>query len=413
MRVIVSDELTQYYEKYKVVRTCKELLALNDIECVIIHKTEEKMLDIGITLAELHKQGVRKFLYVSEDVSSLTSSCIESLGGIVEDCDFYFSDEKDLDDLVDSLGVDDISLPATSKPILVISDFIQGFLTNDPRVNTPMYLDSVKRSIAELQETCHSQSLTIKDMSSSAITVFEEASSAIRMMEEQKSKLEESLRGIYARTSGKQETMISTASAGRDRDVIFYPPFNYQRNTPLLQITELTPCRYLTSFVFAYKNYLEENLCMHVKLVFVVQKGHGELSRIPDATSITLESKNVPSVYDADVVVTNIPSNPVMKKLTSGGDDLVIVVDRLGTGKPFVQGGGTKTLKAVSGVSAIKKYKARAKECICSVTEFQNSFLYIPVFKKYPTDAESRIGVYVNHFDDDFKRLNNLLGIGV
>ena len=96
-----------------------------------------------------------------------------------------------------------------------------------------------------------------------------------------------------------------------------------------------------------------------------------------------------------------------MKKLTSQGDDIVIVLDRL-YGQPIISG-RVKTLNAVSGLSDIDRFKLKQDSCIFTITKQATEFFHIPLIKGYAKETDMRFAAYAQVCKEQFKKLDDLI----
>ena len=79
MNVIVSNTLRDSYKNYKVVPKLADVVALDGVSCLILHSFTEEDFEVGITLSELAKKGVKRFAYVSENISLVVNFLFHQL----------------------------------------------------------------------------------------------------------------------------------------------------------------------------------------------------------------------------------------------------------------------------------------------------------------------------------------------
>lgn len=409
MRVVVSNKLKVKYRGYRVFKSFEELEKSGEsVECIVLHSTLESDFSIGLHLSKLKKQGVKVFAYINESPSVTITMCILGCGGTVEQDEFYFDDEGDLDYLLSTLGLDSphsVSSVALSS-VGVISDFIQYFINGDERLNTEFYLSSVQRAVSELAEQTKTKDLVIKDMSNSAVGIFNQASQVLEGMQKSRKELESKFNELEGAFKQREAPRMSKAA------VTMYPAFNYRGQAKMLHIQELTPCRYLTTFILSYQYYLSVSLNKRVKVIFIHQKA----SRVSEkyrgfTTTINSDNLSNENLISSDTVATDSPKLDVMTKLTSCNDDVIIVVDRL-YNEPIVRG-TAKTVYAVSGLSDMTRYKVKPSECIFPVSEHPNALMCLPIVKSFPVDANTRQATcYQLYKPEHYAKLDKILGIG-
>ena len=138
------------------------------------------------------------------------------------------------------------------------------------------------------------------------------------------------------------------------------------------------------------------------------QKGAGVARKYEGFTSITQESMNMTSLYDAEIIATNNPKSNVWKEIFSRQCDIFIVVDRLYGSQDIVTGRVTK-LNAVSGISDLNRFKVQKGNCIFPVTKQDGCFFSIPTIKQYPTGQDVRFAAYQQICKDKYQKLDDYL----
>lgn len=407
LRVIVSKTVSDIFNNFVVVQSLREVRNLKGVTTLIIHTYEEDDFKAGITISDFYKSGITQFVYISEKPSFTLRMVLNGLNGYFFEDEFYLEDEEELLCLLDELGMESDSegneLVATSS-IQIVHGFIDAFVRGEEKVKLPMYLDQVNQAINELSTITQKQELQLNAMGNSALEVFERASTIIKNMEEQRRNIEKQLDELI---NTQNSAMSSKQSFGNS--VTFFQPYQYLGNDKVLLIRELTPCRYLTSFLLGYVHHLHYIKNKRVKLVFVHQKGVG-LATIYDAfASITQETINVASIYDEEVIATNSPKKEVMKEIFSKHCDVTIIVDRLYGKDDIVSGRVTAKLNAVSGKGDLDKFKVKAEDCIFSVTSQPNQFCVLPTIKQFPNELDARYAAYAQACGETYTKLDNKL----
>lgn len=411
MNVIVSNKLKDGYEKYKVVTSLKEVSKIKGIECLILHSFSEEDFEVGLFLSDMAKQGVKKFAYISFKISLIIKMVIGGLDGLIEDADFYYESEDDLDALLDeffSSEESDLDFKATSE---IIVDFVKGFVNNDDRVKTPVYLEQVNNAVNELVVTNTANELAIKDMGKATVETFKKVSKSISAITEQYHDLEEKLYSLDASAEAIAKQPRYEAPSNSNA-VWAYPTYQYLGSSKILYVREYSPCRYLTSWVLAYANYVNFQLQKKCKVVFIYGRGAGIARKYAKGfTNITSESENNEALYENQLIATNVPKKPVMDALTHTGEALIIIVDRLYGGDSIISGQRITKLSALSGVSDIKRYNVPLDEAIFPVISVQNSFCTIKHIVNYPLDERTRKSKYFEIMKDSFAKLDKKLGL--
>lgn len=408
MNVIVSNTLRDSYKNYKVVSRLADVVALDGVSCLILHSFTEEDFEVGITLSELAKKGVKRFAYVSENISLVVKMLISGLDGLIEDADFYFESEEDLDALLDdffSSKGNDSDLSATTE---IITEFLKGFANNDDKVKSPVFLEQVNDAVNALVVTNTENEVAIRDMSKATVDTFRHVSSTINAMEEQRNLLEEQLASFEQSLQNQTRSTVRVDSG----TVWVFPTYNYMGKSKILYIREYAPCRYLTSFVLAYANYVNYNLAKKCKVVFIHARGQGVSKRYSQGfTCITQESEGNKSLYTNPVIATNNPKKCVMDELTHTGEPLIIIVDRLYGSDSIISGQRITRLNAVSGVSDLKRFNLNVEETLFPIIKVPNSFGTISHMMKYPHDERTRLSKYYETMKELFEKIDSKVGI--
>lgn len=404
MKVIVSTELEDKYDGYIVVRDFNSIKTLKGVTVLIIHKYSEADFDVGVFISNLYNNGVKHFIYINSDPSKVIKTVLNGVGGIVYDEEFYLEDEDELNALLEDLNMDLSTNSLVLSSTQIVKDFIEAFSRHEERIQAPAYLGQVSQAVNELSELTHKQELQITEMGSTAIEVFEKASAIIVSMNEQKKILEKQLEEFENTQPSRQAQQSSSFSSA----IMFFPTFKYAGTAKVLNVRELSPCRYLTSFLLAYTHYLHYELNKRVKFVIVHQKGKGVSDKYSEFTSITQESMGFGALYDNEIIATNNPKKDVMQKLTHLNDDIVIILDRLYSSTDIISGKVAK-VNAVSGLSDVNRYKVKPQSCIFPITAQPNELFNIPLIKNYPKEVDMRYAVYSQTCKDQFLKLDALL----
>ena len=408
MKVIVSNKLRDSYKEYKVVPKLSDVMSLEGVTCLVLNTLEEEDFDVGITLAELAKRGVKRFAYISNTISLVVKMLISGLDGLIEDADFYFECEDDLDALLDdffSQRDEDSDLNANTE---IITEFLKGFANNDDKIKTPVFLEQVNSAVNSLMVTNNENEVVIRDMSKATVATFRHVSSTLKAMEEQKNTLEEKLASFEVSLQSQSRTRVPVDSGA----AWVFPTYNYMGKSKILYVREYSPCRYLTSFVLAYANYVNCNLSKKCKVVFIHGRGQGILKKYSNGfTCITQESEGNKSLYTNSVIATNNPRKSVMDDLTHTGEPLIIIVDRLYGSDSIISGQRITRINAVSGLSDLKRFNLAIEDTLFPIISVGGSFGKISHLMKYPQDERTRISKYFETMKDLFKKIDQKLGL--
>ena len=406
LRVIVSKTLDDKFKNFTVVREFKHVksLDMDKISVLIIYDFPGTDFDAGVFISDFYKAGIKTFVYISKDPNVTVKMAINGVSGFVFDDDFYFDDEEELEDLIDSLGIEeDESLADTSAAI--VGDFIQSFARGDEKIKAPLYLEQVTEAVNELSKSVNQKDYQIAVMGESAIDIFSRASDIIRTMSANKTKLETQLKDLQ-----RIQSSANNIKPTFNNNVQFFPQVQYMRTPKLLLIREYTPCRYLTSFLLMYNQYVHYRLNKRTKFVILYKNCFCESRRYRDEfAKISNETYKMDSLYDKELIAINAPKKEVMNKLFDKQIDLFIVLDRMYENEDMISG-RIKKLNAVSGIGDTAVFNIKPEQTIMSITDEENSFCVLKSLANYPKDFDAQVTVYFQSYQNFFKKMDKFIG---
>lgn len=410
MNIIISSELNDSFSQFKVfasfkaVRESVEDLGLVDV--LVIHRFPESDFDAGVFISDFRSAGMKHFIYINSDASTTIRMVISGVEGKYFSDEFYFDDEEELLALMEDMDETEEATEVAVPALDILNDFIDGFVKKDERINAPLYLERASLAITELEAYTRQTETKLVEMGASATHVFERASSIIRKLDNNKRIIEQKLRDLEENQSSSPQHSSVLAN-----NVLSFPSVKYTGNLKILQIREYAPCRYLTTFCLGYLHHVHYELNKRVKLVFVHQKSAGTAKKYGDFTVITQSSMNSSSLYDSEIIATNIPKKDVLANIWSRQAEVLIFVDRL-YGNMNILSGRVVTVNAVSGASDLERYKISASDTIFSVTEYPDQMFCIPTLKGFPRDVDAKYASYAQVMEEAYKTLDRRLGIG-
>lgn len=416
MIVVVSKDTPDVFHQCVMVSSLKKVKELSqdsEITALVIHNFEEPIFEAGIFISDIQKVSITKIIYINAEPEPMLTMPIQGVHGYIYQDEFYLEDEEELLALLDDIGISPDSNStelATTDNVAIIKDFIEAFSRNESRIQAPIYLQQVDAALTELEETTRQQELQISTMGTSAIEVFQRASKIITNLNDQKKVIMDKLKEIE-----NAQPVISGRAPLSGGGTVFFPSTRYTGQNNVLLIREYSFCRYLTSFVLSYAHYLHYEKNKRVKVIFTVNKGAGIINKYSDFTTITQESYNISSLVDEDIVVTNVPKQELMLKLTKAPADVTIVVDRL-YGNSDIVVGRVKRLCAVNGFSDIARYKNVGCDINTSIFTTVNhgklgAFGYIPHIKGYPPQEDARLALYSQNCHALYEKIDNYIGL--
>lgn len=412
MKVIVSDKYGKNFSNFVVVDTVEKVQHLKGVTTLIINSTKESDFNIGVYISELHKNGINQFVYINSDPSMTVRMIIKGVNGFFFEDEFYLEDEEELLSLLEEIGMQEKSEEPDEETALsttslqVVNDFIESFARGEERIKAPLYLEQVNQAVNQLSNLTHQQQLQINQMGMSAMGIFQKASTLVRNINDMNKKLEEQMKALQEsenRGNGANNRPMLSSS------ISYFPTVRYTGGKKILVIKEYSPCRYLVSFLLAYKHHLHYVLNKRVKFVIVTGKITGFSTKYSDfTTSISDSSLSMQSLFDSEDLLFQSPKKEVFKELFSRECDIIIVLDKMYSNLCILDGRVTR-LNAISGESDIARFKLNPSETIFSTVKYEKGLFTIPTIKGYPKEKDGRLSAYNQICPEHFKILDNKL----
>lgn len=414
MKVIVSDKYGDNFNNFVVVDTVQKVQTLKGVSTLIINSTKESDFNIGVYISELHKNGINQFVYINSDPSMTVRMIIKGVNGFFFEDEFYLEDEEELLSLLEEIGMQEKSEESSEETALsttslqIVNDFIESFARGEERIKAPLYLEQVNQAVNQLSTLTQQQQLQINAMGMSAVNIFQKASTLVRNINDMNKKMEEQMRALQEsenRGNGANNRPMLASS------ISYFPTVRYTGNKKVLVIKEYSPCRYLISFLLAYKHHLHYVLNKRVKFIIVTGKITGFSNKYSDfTTSISDSSLSMHSLFDSEDLLFQSPKKEVFKELFSRDVDIFIVVDKMYSNLCILDGRVIR-LNAVSGDSDLARFKLNPAETIFPVVKNEKGLLTIPTMKGYPKERDGRLSAYNQICLESFKILDNKLDL--
>jgi hypothetical protein len=407
MKVIVSTENLSL-EGYTVVKSYRELLnwKLSDIEFVILHSSEEDDTNTMLNLSNLQTNGVKTVAYISKSPSPIIKLSIQSTGGLCVEDEFYLEDVDELEYFISEIDLSTDTNTNTSdldSCISIVSDFIKDFVNKDSKLKTPVYLATVDRAVQSIAHQNVLANEQVQQVGLSAINIFSNLSGVLSAMKDSSDVFKQKLAELEA-----QVNQHTSQPRFGFQQMFLFPPYTYVGIAKILNICEVSPCRYLTSFLLAYQEYLKVKQNKRVKFILLHQKNKRSAIKYKDMfTQISTETFHREDLLKAERVVTDVPKEEVLKALFTQNDEVFIVLDRMYS-EPMLRG-KVKTLYAINGVSDIRKFKLRQELVLASDSSTTGIFSSIPYIDLFDVTGGSSVASYFQHCTEQFKKLDKFL----
>lgn len=412
MNIIVSDILSSdKFTNYKVVPSLKDAKQIVDKKgCkVILHHTSESDATASLSIVALNRNLVA---YISDKPSPALSMSVNGIGACVIEDEFYFDDESELDYCIQELddGGDLVESPLSTleNNMSIIQNFVKAFKSGDSVIQTDFYMNSVEQAIEDVTRCIKETDVQVRSTNDSIISILREVRGIIDNINNSRLELESKLSELEQTLSTERVRQPVLPSAFQNAVSIF-PPVKYLGTAKVLHVCEVSPCRFLTSFLLGYYYHLKLVKEKKVKLIVIHQKNKRSNLRYTSFTRVMPQTLHETDLVLSPMVVTDTPKLDVINKLTRLGDDVIIVLDRL-YGDNILEG-QIETLYAVSGLADIERFKLNVNRCIFTEVTPKESFLCIPRIKQYDRNPSTRQAQYHQHCADKYVKIDEMLGI--
>lgn len=210
-----------------------------------------------------------------------------------------------------------------------------------------------------------------------------------------------------------QITQAGNQSRFGFQQVFLFPPYFYTGSATVLSICEVSPCKFLTSFCLAYREYLAVNLGKRAKLLVLHQKNKRSTEKYREKFAyIGVETVHNKSLFENDCLVTDIPKEDILKAIFRQNCDVIIVIDRM-YNEPIMQG-KVKSLYAINGNSDIERYKLKRQSVIVSdAVSSAGEFMNIPFIDSFDTTGSSSASCYFQICLSIFQKLDKFIDVEV
>lgn len=406
MNVVVSNNKIDY-EGFIKVSTLKDVIDIvGTIDFLIYHKSSETSEE-KVDYLSILKDKVKTMIYIrkKEYVENAIQIIVVGSNGKYLDDEFFLENSTELSNLVNSF--EEVTTLAELGGANVLSDFFNRYLKEGSSGFNTQYLKVVKEAVSEMLAEYKQKELELYQLSETATEVFAHSSNIVSKMEKEQERMRELIDSVKA--TAKEEKPIQTTNIGSIPSIMFFPQISYLKERNIVRIKEVGYGMYLTSFVLAFRAYLEKVKNVRPKLIVALPLGSQYETEFKDFKWVTQQTiKNMSNYYN-NIVFTNCPSKEVITKLIEDTDyDTFIVVDRLKTdSKHILNSKGVPVKYVVSGENSISKFKLQKNNCFSSLKDIKGTMFTIPIFEEYPVINDQREQMYFRSCGKYFDTLYN------
>ena len=245
----------------KVVRSVKDVVTVTKSSFVVFESSDDLLEDAVSFLVGVVKRVLNTHLvYIASNPVPLIEEVIKGLGSQSLRDDSYLDDLNSYSELIDYLEKGDTSLDEDediSSEISVLDSFVSEQVENLSPIQRNMVQDSYDKVVGTLDE------MTSKDVLREQLVNFAHVSRERVVSLEQDLKLKE-----------KEVANLAPRGGGFLAGTNNYPVYNYSGSAKVLVVKEHSPCRYLTSFLYAFAERQEKVNNIKTKLIVVSSKNY-------------------------------------------------------------------------------------------------------------------------------------------
>lgn len=386
----------------KVVRSVKDVVTVTKSSFVVFESSDDLLEDAVSFLVGVVKRVLNTHLvYIASNPVPLIEEVIKGLGSQSLRDDSYLDDLNSYSELIDYLEKGDTSLDEDediSSEISVLDSFVSEQVENLSPIQRNMVQDSYDKVVGTLDE------MTSKDVLREQLVNFAHVSRERVVSLEQDLKLKE-----------KEVANLAPRGGGFLAGTNNYPVYNYSGSAKVLVVKEHSPCRYLTSFLYAFAERQEKVNNIKTKLIVVSSKNYMTELRYKGAFDEANPTTIVQSrgrLMTSTKVYTTTPTAAVMDFLMQSlGYDLYVILDRTDKKEECVAGRGIKTVHAVSNLNHMRSLKLEVKNTIVNDLGVQGQLGVLAMINNIGTKNDERIAKIQQGMDITVTLLENILGL--
>ena len=386
----------------KVVRSVKDVVTVTKSSFVVFESSDDLLEDAVSFLVGVVKRVLNTHLvYIASNPVPLIEEVIKGLGSQSLRDDSYLDDLNSYSELIDYLEKGDTSLDEDediSSEISVLDSFVSEQVENLSPIQRNKVQDSYDKVVGTLDE------MTSKDVLREQLVNFAHVSRERVVSLEQDLKLKE-----------KEVANLAPRGGGFLAGTNNYPVYNYSGSAKVLVVKEHSPCRYLTSFLYAFAERQEKVNNIKTKLIVVSSKNYMTELRYKGAFDEANPTTIVQSrgrLMTSTKVYTTTPTAAVMDFLMQSlGYDLYVILDRTDKKEECVAGRGIKTVHAVSNLNHMRALKLEVKNTIVNDLGVQGQLGVLAMINNIGTKNDERIAKIQQGMDITVTLLENILGL--
>lgn len=391
-----------------VVKSVKDITKLRSSSNLIIESYTDSDYDfITFLVDSFRKFSMKNIVIVSEKPSKLVSELARGMGIPCIPTPEYIRDYQSLSELLTYL--EGMRLSGTVyeddsrvlDALHVVNERIESSLVDEPRA----VKRSVIGSLGVISDTI-SDSYLSHNLSAELVNFVNMGNSKMRDKDLDIQSLESSLHDL------------TDSSSKYEEDIGLFSPYTYSGTSKVLVVKELTPVRYLTTFLSSYLVYLTKVHSMTSRLIVVDRKspfvdsryGSGDMFTHVDSEVV---DQRLSSLFLLERLYTCTPTRSVMDALMSRGVELYVILDRTPSRSSIVTGRGITTVNAVSSKRVMRDLGLKSSTTIVNDAGEGSNLGILAQVPNLPKSKDDFNNAIISAFTKDMERLSALVGLSI
>lgn len=402
MNVVVSNNAIDYIGFIKVSKLEDVLSLTGDIDCLVLHKSNESD-EVKIKCLSILKDQVNTMIYIREreSVETAIQMIVVGSGGKYFDDEFFLESSSELKNLIENLG--SVTAIVELGGVNTVGEFFNRYLRDGSSSFNKEYLLAVKSAVAGMIAEYKQKDLELLQLSETATEIFANSANLISKVEEERQNLEEAIAKLKeAKDSIPVKTNIATSQS-----ILFFPIVSYMKESNIIRVKEIGMFPHLVPFMLGLRLYLNSIKLVRTKLIVVCPVGEQYEEMYEMFEWVTQSSANTMKGYYSDIVFTNFPSKDVMYRLLDDADyDTFIVLDKLkASNKHILNCKGNSVKYALASESYSDRFKLKPMYCMFP-KEVKGSMFSIKHINDYPSEVEQRERLYLRDYKSAYESLS-------
>lgn len=385
----------------KVVRSVKDVETVTKSSFVVFESSDDLLEDTVSFLVGVVRRVLNTHLvYVANNPVPLIEEVIKGLGSQSLRDDSCLDDLNSYSELIDYLEKGNIRIDDEdiSSEISVLDDFVSKQVTELSPIQKNMVQDSYSKVIGMLDE------MTSRDV------LREQLVNLIHVDRERVISLEQDLE-----LKEKEIANLAPKGSGFLAGTNNYPVYNYTDTAKVLVVKEHSPCRYLTSFLYAFAEKQDKVNNIKTKLIVVTNRNYMtdlRYKRAFDEANPTTIVHSRGKLMTSSKVYTTTPTTAVMDFLMQSlACDLYIILDRTDKKEECVTGRGIKTVHAVSNLDHMRALKLEVKQTIVNDQGVRGQLGVLGLINNIGSKEDERIAKIQQGMEQTIMYLEQLLDL--